>query len=106
MCLNINWSVVSVARHAVYSVIEPCSVCVWCVFSLSQLQECLAQLITENLEVTRWLFKLDDEFGGKGIAYLDMAKLSCYTWALKEAARCENSAVITELVCDVCEYVM
>ena len=80
--------------------------CICCVCSLSQLQECLAQLITENLEVTRWLFKLDDEFGGKGIAYIDMAKLSCYTWALKEAARCENSAVITELVCDVCEYVM
>ena len=56
--------------------------------SLSQLHECLAQLITENLEVTRWLFKLDDEFGGRGIAYIDVSQhLSCYNWALKEAAR-------------------
>ena len=57
------------------------------VFSINQLLECLAQLITEHLEVTRWLFKLDDEFGGRGIAFVDIEQLSCYTWALKEAAR-------------------
>ena len=55
--------------------------------SMSQLQEALAQLITENLEVTRWLLKLDDEFAGQGIAYIDMEHLSCYQWALREAAR-------------------
>ena len=53
-----------------------------------QMHECLAQLITENLEVSRWLFKLDDEFDGRGTAYLDVAEhLSCYPWALKEALR-------------------
>jgi hypothetical protein len=52
-----------------------------CVF---QLHECLAQLVTENLDVTRWLFKLDDEFDGRGIAYLDIAEhLPCYAWAVK-----------------------
>ena len=56
-----------------------------------QLQECLAQLVTENLEVTRWLFKLDSEFDGRGIAYVDVAEnLKCYPWALKEAARFVN----------------
>ena len=55
---------------------------------LLQLHECLAQLITENLEVTRWLFKLDDEYDGRGIAYIDIGDhLHCYQWALKEAAR-------------------
>ena len=40
--------------------------------------------MTENLDVTRWLFKLDDEFDGRGIAYLDVAEhLPCYAWALK-----------------------
>ncbi|KAK2189580.1 hypothetical protein NP493_102g04043 [Ridgeia piscesae] len=58
------------------------------VYSLPQLHECLAQLITENLEVTRWLFKLDDEYDGRGIAYIDIGDhLHCYQWALKEAAR-------------------
>jgi hypothetical protein len=47
--------------------------------------ESLAQVITENLAVHRWLFKLDDEHDGRGIAYCDIAKnLSCYSWALKE----------------------
>ncbi len=42
-------------------------------------------MITENLSVQRWIFKLDDEHDGRGIAYCDISKhLSCYTWALKE----------------------
>ena len=57
-------------------------------FSIFQLHECLAQLITENLNVKRWLFKLDDEFDGRGIAYCDVTEhLKCYTWALKEEKR-------------------
>ena len=44
--------------------------------------------MTENLEVSRWLFKIDDEFDGRGIAYLDIADhLRCYPWAVKEAQR-------------------
>ena len=60
-----------------------------------QLQECLAQLVTDNLEVTRWLFKLDSEFDGRGIAYVDVAEnLKCYPWALKEAARFVNMKLL------------
>ena len=52
------------------------------------MHECLAQLVTENLEVTRWLLKLDDQVDGRGIAYIDIAEhLRCYPWALKEAQR-------------------
>ncbi len=55
---------------------------------LMKLYECLAQAITENLDVQRWVFKFDDEYDGRGIASVDVAKnLSCYTWALKEATR-------------------
>ncbi|XP_077988694.1 IQ domain-containing protein H-like [Glandiceps talaboti] len=58
------------------------------VYSLPQLHECLAQLVTENLDVKRWLFKLDDEFDGRGIAYCDVSvNLKCYTWAKKEEQR-------------------
>ncbi|XP_021362303.1 IQ domain-containing protein H-like isoform X2 [Mizuhopecten yessoensis] len=58
------------------------------VYSLGQLHECLAQLVTENLTVKRWLFKLDDEFDGRGIAYCDVTEhLQCYPWALKESRR-------------------
>jgi hypothetical protein len=48
----------------------------------------LAQLVTENLAVKRWLFKLDTEFDGRGIAYCDVTEfLKCYKWAQKEAKR-------------------
>ncbi|XP_048255584.1 IQ domain-containing protein H-like isoform X2 [Haliotis rufescens] len=58
------------------------------IYSLGQLHECLAQLVTENLTVKRWLFKLDDEFDGRGIAYCDIAGyLKCHNWALKESHR-------------------
>ncbi|ELT97689.1 hypothetical protein CAPTEDRAFT_178180 [Capitella teleta] len=58
------------------------------VYSLPQLQETLALLITENLEVSRWIFKLDDQFDGRGIAYVDVQEhLPCYKWATREAQR-------------------
>lgn len=58
------------------------------IYSLGQLHECLAQLVTENLWVKRWLFKLDDEFDGRGIAYCDVTEhLKCFKWAQKEALR-------------------
>ena len=31
-----------------------------------QLHESLAKLVTENLHVKRWLFKIDNEFDGRG----------------------------------------
>ena len=52
------------------------------------MHECLAQLVMENLDVTRWLLKLDDQVESRGIAYIDIAEhLRCYPWALKEAQR-------------------
>ncbi|KAL4227848.1 hypothetical protein ACF0H5_013286 [Mactra antiquata] len=58
------------------------------VYTLGLLHECLAQLVTENLMVKRWLFKLDDEFDGRGIAYCDVTEhLKCFQWALKEEKR-------------------
>ncbi|XP_070208772.1 IQ domain-containing protein H-like isoform X2 [Littorina saxatilis] len=58
------------------------------VYSLGQLYECLAQLVTEHLNVKRWLFKLDNEFDGRGIAYCDVTDhLKCFRWAQKEAKR-------------------
>jgi hypothetical protein len=32
----------------------------------------LAQLISKNLYVTTWIFKIDDEFNGRGHAYLNI----------------------------------
>ena len=53
-----------------------------------QLHESLAQLVTDNLNVKRYLFKLDDEVDGRGIAYCDVTPhLRCHTWAKKESER-------------------
>ncbi|KAL5004265.1 hypothetical protein ScPMuIL_017721 [Solemya velum] len=61
------------------------------IYSIGQLHECLSQLVTENLDVViskRWLFKLDDEFDGRGIAFCDVAQnMECYEWARKESQR-------------------
>lgn len=55
---------------------------------MNQLYEVMAQLVVENLNVTRWLLKLDMEFDGRGIAYLDVAEhLPCFPWAYKESLR-------------------
>ena len=38
----------------------------------------LASLMCTHLDVPRWIFKLDDEFGGRGIAHIDVGYLQCY----------------------------
>lgn len=38
----------------------------WNLYSWFQLHESLAKLVTENLHVKRWLFKMDNEFDGRG----------------------------------------
>uniref|UniRef100_A0A3Q4MVF1 IQ motif containing H n=1 Tax=Neolamprologus brichardi TaxID=32507 RepID=A0A3Q4MVF1_NEOBR len=50
------------------------------IYSLNQLHETLAELMTQNTDVQRWLFKIDSEDGGRGTAYCDTCHLSCYKW--------------------------
>ncbi|XP_067827442.1 IQ motif-containing protein H isoform X2 [Heptranchias perlo] len=54
------------------------------IYNLQQLHEVFISLILENLEIRRWLFKVDTEFGGRGTAYFDVSHLKCYKQILKE----------------------
>ncbi|NWW10210.1 IQCH protein, partial [Oreocharis arfaki] len=57
----------------------------WDIHSREQLLRALSQLILDNMEVQRWLFKVDDERGGNGTAYCDViSHLECYQWIQKE----------------------
>jgi hypothetical protein len=53
----------------------------------------LAALIARHLGVPRWLLKIDDEFHGRGHAYLDVTALECYPGLVEERA---SSAEIWE----------
>ncbi|NWV78759.1 IQCH protein, partial [Dasyornis broadbenti] len=56
--------------------------------SREQLLRALSQLILDNVEVQRWLFKVDDERGGDGTAYCDVVShLECYHWIQREWQR-------------------
>jgi len=58
------------------------------IYNQQHLFESLAQLIVEHLDVQRWVFKIDDDYDGLGIAYCDIVSfLPCYKNVLKEAAR-------------------
>ncbi len=58
------------------------------IYNQEQLFETLAQAIVDNLSVKRWIFKLDDEFDGRGIVYCDVASnLTCYNLALREMTK-------------------
>ncbi|XP_068131135.1 IQ domain-containing protein H isoform X2 [Hyperolius riggenbachi] len=58
------------------------------IYTEEQFFGALGKLITENLLVTRWLFKIDNEFGSNGTAFCDIGvHLPCYAWALRESQR-------------------
>ncbi|NXM14736.1 IQCH protein, partial [Ploceus nigricollis] len=57
----------------------------WDIHSREQLLRALSQLILDNLEVQRWLFKVDAERGGDGTAFCDViSHLECYPWIQRE----------------------
>ena len=39
----------------------------------------LARLIANNLYVNKWLFKIDDEFNGRGHAYINIDQVKALT---------------------------
>ncbi|XP_041965488.1 IQ motif-containing protein H [Alosa sapidissima] len=57
------------------------------IYTLQQLHETLAHLITDHLEVQRWLFKMDGELGGRGTASCDVCHLGSLEWAQQQRAR-------------------
>ncbi|NWV15086.1 IQCH protein, partial [Ptilonorhynchus violaceus] len=60
----------------------------WDIHSEEQMLRALSQLILDNVEVQRWLFKVDDERGGNGTAYCDViSHLECYHWIQEEWQR-------------------
>ncbi|NXD19600.1 IQCH protein, partial [Spelaeornis formosus] len=57
----------------------------WDIQSREQLLRALSQLVLDNLEVQRWLFKVDEERGGNGTAFCDvLSHLECYPWIQRE----------------------
>ncbi|NWR43167.1 IQCH protein, partial [Regulus satrapa] len=57
----------------------------WGIHSREQLLRALSQLVLDNLEVRRWLFKVDDERGGDGTAFCDVTShLECYPCIQRE----------------------
>ncbi|NXY72692.1 IQCH protein, partial [Glareola pratincola] len=58
------------------------------IYNDDQMIGVLSQLIVDNMEVWRWMFKVNDESGGNGTAYCDIiSHLKCYHWVQKERQR-------------------
>jgi hypothetical protein len=42
------------------------------IYERKEFEQALSRLIANNLDVNIWIFKIDDEFGGRGHASLDV----------------------------------
>ncbi|CAF3609709.1 unnamed protein product [Rotaria socialis] len=76
------------------------------IYNQKRLLESLAQLIVEHLDVQRWIFKIDDNYDGLGIAYCDIAThLPCYKNVLEEVEKSPNQSVrkqsYTQVLCEL-----
>ncbi|XP_063052588.1 IQ motif-containing protein H isoform X2 [Engraulis encrasicolus] len=56
------------------------------IYTLQQLHETLADLMTKHLHVQRWLFKVDGELCGRGTAYCNICHLPSLAWAQQRRA--------------------
>ncbi len=45
------------------------------IYEKKEFEQALARLIANNLDVNVWIFKIDDEFGGRGHASLDVEQV-------------------------------
>lgn len=58
------------------------------IYNEKHLLKSLCKLIIEHFDVQRWIFKIDDNIDGLGIAYCDIAThLPSYKDMLKEATK-------------------
>lgn len=56
-------------------------------YSESETLHSLARLVFERIDIQRWLLKIDDEFLGRGHAWLDVSHLQCHAALVRERER-------------------
>jgi len=66
------------------------------IYSAEDCFQALTRLVIRYPNVKRWLFKMDDEFGGRGHAWIDMSHVSCTQDIQAFNAMYPNAAEIIE----------